>query len=954
MTLKNWQQHEEILIAFEDAWQSGSPPSVKDEITRFSGSDQIHLLAELVMIDFEHRCRRGQQTNLESYFSSFPELREPEWQATLMAHELKIRRKTNASPTQAEIDSRFPDDTSINELHTTKEPTPNQERHIASLLEPGMRVDGYQIVEQIGTGAFATVYSAVDVKLSRVAALKFLSRVGGRATDLRKRMLREAKAVASLRHPNVVPVYGAGNFQGHDYIASQLVQGKTLDAVLQSPMSVRRSAEIIKQLASALDEFHRAGVIHRDIKPTNVMLEKDVPLLLDFGLAHLVDDSLGLTNEGDVVGTPAFMPPEQADGRAWQADPRSDIYSLGALLFRMLCGRPPFEGTTAAVIHQVLHANPSIPHNVRREIGEDLHTIVSKCLRKEPSQRYQTALELSEDLNRFLDGRPILSRPIGWVGRMANWAWRRPGVAGLATSIIFLSLFLGGGATQLWRVAQQRDRAQLAEGEIKKLLASSVANAGFLAMQRGRIADAVEHFTQSLNGGYSDPTRIHLSLVEANFILRDLDAATESLIQAVDTDTPMRYESEVAMWKTELALEGILRFGTSEDLLLELSTMSLSTEDAHYVEGLRSASSPEAVTCFQKSLAENPFHYRARRMLNLLLLSLARFEDAQDELRIARQLYPEDQDFLLLESLTLAARADLPTATQLIADSKLADQTKTDWTAFCRELYQIVNESNYEYAIAQVNSEALVQLAKRFEVLHPLIESRRWRLPPNIGKQFTKLSRQLRLILDGDTVQVHTIEELVSVHPEASLYLVEASLRLTDVSATERGEEQAAMLEKSLAAFQQSLNYPGYFGSSQQFSWKGVFLSSMMLALVHQRDVEANQKIYTEASRQVDHSVIQDPGSVRAFAIAALTSRDIEESERWIRHWQTLEMNDERRVDAMWHLAVQQGRKKDWIGVVDTCEKILKIAPSNKAATARLAEARNHLANALGDQDLEE
>ena len=268
-----------------------------------------------------------------------------------------------------------------------------------------------------------------------------------------------------------------------------------------NPLSVRHAVEVVVQLGAALEHAHCAGIVHRDIKPANVMMEDDLPLLLDFGLAHLVNTSQQLTHEGDLVGTPAFMPPEQADGRGWQADPRSDIYSLGALLYQMVFRRLPFAGTTTEIISQVISREPFIPRDSDSLISRDLQTIILKCLQKDPSDRYQSADDLRKDLQSYLDGKPIVARPIGLAGRLLKWTRRRPVVAFLLAGVVTLTAFGGGVATQLQQVTAERDRAREAETETQFLLARSAADAGRLAMQRGKVTSAVQHFEQALDRG---------------------------------------------------------------------------------------------------------------------------------------------------------------------------------------------------------------------------------------------------------------------------------------------------------------------------------------------------------------------------------------------------------------------------------------------------------------------
>ncbi|MGB4707123.1 MAG: serine/threonine-protein kinase [Fuerstiella sp.] len=498
MKLTNWQLHEPILLAFEDAWATGQVPQVDAFLHPTAEEPHLELLAELVMIDFEHRCQRSMATNLDEYLSRFPNLKsDPEILNELIQHEFRLRRKFGSYPTQAEIDSRFGADSTARQIWHRMSDSNGQQANAAAQLPSGTRINSYVIENVVGTGAFATVYSATDSRLNRKVAIKLLTQSSDLRPELRQRLQREAQAVASISHPNIVPVFESGMFGDHAYIVTRLVHGETLAQHLRNhTLTARQSVELVCQLAAALSEMHRLGVIHRDIKPANIMLENGIPQLLDFGLAAMTDASQQLTHDGDIVGTPAFMPPEQADGRAGHSDARSDIYSLGAVLYRLVCGCLPFEGNTSEVISRVLHQEARISTATTQQIGKDLHTIILKCLQKNPADRYQTANDLDQDLRRYLNGTPIHARPIGLMTQLGKWCRRRPALATMSAIAFIAVCVLVAVSGRVGHILQQRDSAQQTTLQTQQQLAASAAEAGLLALQRGQVEMRLSAFNR--------------------------------------------------------------------------------------------------------------------------------------------------------------------------------------------------------------------------------------------------------------------------------------------------------------------------------------------------------------------------------------------------------------------------------------------------------------------------
>ncbi|MBY0524155.1 MAG: protein kinase [Gemmataceae bacterium] len=364
-------------------------------------------------------------------------------------------------------------------------------------------ITGYDIIEELGRGGMGVVYKARQRGLNRIVALKMVLAGNHAGPKSLGRFRSEAEAVARLHHPNIVQIYEVGDQDGRPYFSLEYVDGGSLAKRLGgAPQSAHTSALLVETLARAIHVAHLRGIIHRDLKPANILLSSressdesrefasgsltldlrlstldsglSTPKITDFGLAKQLESASALSHSGGVVGTPSYMAPEQAGGRGNEVGPTADVYSLGAILYELLTGRAPFRGETALdTMLQVLSEDPVPPSRLQPKVARDLETICLKCLEKEPRRRYPSALDLADELHRFLNHEPILARPISAAARGVRWCRRNPVLAGVGAlavvallAVVGLSLGFGvlqARATKRLEIAKERTEHALRE-----------------------------------------------------------------------------------------------------------------------------------------------------------------------------------------------------------------------------------------------------------------------------------------------------------------------------------------------------------------------------------------------------------------------------------------------------------------------------------------------------------
>jgi serine/threonine-protein kinase len=440
----------------------------------------------------------------------------------------------------------------------------------ATIPEPEIPViPGYEIQEVLGRGGFGIVYKVQHLRLGRSVALKLLLAGPYAGRDERQRFQHEAKAVASLRHPNIVQVYDVGEADGWPYFTMELVEGGSLAQTLEGiPYPVHQAAVLVATLAEAMQAAHQCALVHRDLKPGNILLTADgTPKVTDFGLARSLEGGAGLTLTGVRMGTPSYMAPEQARGDKNAIGPATDVYALGAILYELLTGRPPFLGETpGATLQQVLADDPVAPAWLNPAVPCDLETICLKCLQKGPAERYGSAAALADDLRRFERGEPIAARPAGTLERGAKWARRRPAVAALLAA--GLLMLVGITAAAVWYAD---DRAQLRADARSRDRETNVA-----------LAQAVKH-VNALRERLDDPLKVRELLSDIDQWKSKVEEARQDLQRAksasVGNEALMTEETRALLQAVEAAVNREeAAYGLAKELD-EIAVEALTTFD---------------------------------------------------------------------------------------------------------------------------------------------------------------------------------------------------------------------------------------------------------------------------------------------------------------------------------------------------------------------------------------
>lgn len=526
----------------------------------------------------------------------------------------------------------------------------------------------YRVKRIIGSGGMGMVFEGYDTSLERHIAIKVFKQ-SSKVDSRHDRFFREARAVAGLKNDHIVPIHSIhADDVSNPFMVMELVNGNSLEKELKSPNSFSpiRAARICLQVTKGLKAAHETGIIHRDVKPSNVLLDSVAQRarITDFGLARFTDQVESITQDGTILGTPAYMSPEQLLNGG-SADCRSDIYSLGVTLFEMLTGRVPFQGGLQIMARQIQLDSPPLVRSINPKVPRDLETIVAKCIEKEPKRRYQTAADLTEDLTRFLDGRPINARPIGRHELLWRWCRRRPFFA--AAILLTIILAIAGPTAAIYQ-ATLRDR-------IRDLMSEDEFDIAMMASSRGKWRESVEWFDQALESGHDDPFRIHLEKIKATIALGDLQTAHDSLNALASDDVPPEHLGRLRLLEGDL----LLMLSKDENGLKKVSEAihaPLDPADLAYAHVLLANTPKESMNYLVETLNHDPFHYQGTGMIVTTLIQNGRLDEALTRAQYREFFYPDDPNFPLLQAVIYALKNDLTTAK---AKLKLASGQLESW-----------------------------------------------------------------------------------------------------------------------------------------------------------------------------------------------------------------------------------------------------------------------------------
>lgn len=523
-----------LLVCQHESWKHGQRVLVEALLSNNPAlPPHAEEVLDLVYNEIFLRERGGEPVRLAEYLSRFPQFKP----------QLELQFEVHQALKPQELLSR-----------TLPRVSRGTARTVVAAVTP---VPGYEILDEIGRGSMGVVYRARQLSLRRIVALKMIQDDRGDAR-LMARFRAEAEAVARVQHPNIVQIFEVGEAQGRPYFSFELVEGQSLARRLAGkPQPFRESAQFIEVLARAMQVAHQRGIIHRDLKPANVLITSTgVPKITDFGLAKRLDDpAQNLTKIGEVVGTPHYMATEQAQGRTGDVGPATDVYALGAILYEMLTGRPPFTGKTPIeVVVRVGTEAVVPPSRLRRGVPRDLEAICLKCLEKNPLNRYPSAAALADDLRRYVEGRPAEVRDAGALEHGWMWGRRHPlGVALLtvvAVAGVGLAIISGIHAARLReehnrvvaeqaKLLDQRDRTQAALKEAETQRDAATQARGEAEAQRDRAAqaeaEALRHLEESRRNQYA----LQLAQVAA-LAPRDPERATDLLEDAARCPIDLR------------------------------------------------------------------------------------------------------------------------------------------------------------------------------------------------------------------------------------------------------------------------------------------------------------------------------------------------------------------------------------------------------------------------------
>jgi serine/threonine protein kinase len=740
-------------------------------------------------------------------------------------------------------------------------------------FESGMRIGRFLLQERIGQGGFGIVLRATDTQLNRDVALKILRFEASLSEDACRRFAREAKAAAALSHPNIVHVHESGSDRGIQYLVCELVQGKNLASIIHQRISYspEKATELVAQLADAVEHAHQRGVLHRDLKPSNILIEDGTgkPRITDFGMASLLDEIQDHTQTGAAIGTPAYMSPEQAAGARHEIGPASDVYGLGAILYQLLTGSPPFSGSTVLDTLRRVSESPATPPRVLQStVPRDLEAVCLKCLEKKPTQRYASAQDLQLDLGKFLKREPVLARKTNSFQQMLRWMQRnRLAAASLGTAAIFLvsalvATSVGWIATRQSLLGEQRAKQELQQRtqELKAAIDKyfvlvdedpTLGNMpGGQALRTELLQQAMNYY-ESLAAEPPSANQLTREIAETNFRLgkiaerlsryREADTYFSAALSAAenhlvsDTDDiemkTLRAEVLDQMASTQFELGDLERSLAVSDEALEAwqDLVNSENENREYMRGLA--------------------HVHAQR--GAVLRSQSQFEQVVTQLTMARSLLEQatsdDDQESQLELIKNSG--DLANALRSLGKSDEAEQLTT----------QVMTESNkltqsYPsfWDAAEVYAISVVQ-----------------------ASTFSWMRGDFKSPMEDLASALRTVERLCWLHPDVERYVnikLELLSRLAACKAKTQDIEGAHALRMASLASSRELLARDPSGVSSRSVLAGELSNYVTFLLEHAKPLDGTMPLLLEAQDLCSHNIENQPDNAefqlqRAFIL---------------------------------------------------------------------------------------
>lgn len=640
------------------------------------------------------------------------------------------------------------------DLQNDEKPSPIQEQEENPLAEEiPKELDNFLLEKKIGQGGMGVIYKAVQKDLKRVVALKVLRQDLENSSEQIHRFHREAEAVAKLNNPNIISIYETGSFKNLPYFTMEYIEGNSLGDLLEKgTLDIWEGLEIIESIARALGYAHARGIIHRDIKPSNILLDKNnLPKLTDFGLAKNLDSHSLITHTGEIVGTVSYMSPEQAMGNSRDMDGRSDIYSLGIILYQICCGRLPFQGeTTVEILRKIAEEDPITPRRIRQDLHWEIETITLKALEKDPALRYQHAEEMADDVRRFLEGEAIQAKPLTFLNRLVRKVERYKG-----TVLLILFSFLLTITLLIERHWSQIRLAKIQAETQKNLIQSQQEASAFEAMmflERSQPQKALKTIGGALKLERTSPRLLYLR-GKTRRQLKEYSKAVEDFSRALALNPQfmevlfLRAETYRDLKDYEKSLVDYTQFirrGPQFDHALT------SRGEVFYL--LKKFS--EAIEDLDSAIGLNPTYSKNYYLRGKAYLGMEKFKKAQENFELALKYHSKSPDLYLYLARSLFTLGAYEKAREIYLKLLSSSHKTLLWQAHFELAKILMEEENHWEAIERLNQA--IELNPQF------LQSRllKARCLINVG-EFDRAARQYESLLD--TPQGLTLEDKINL-----------------------------------------------------------------------------------------------------------------------------------------------------------------------------------------------